>query len=61
MVKVDLVPDVPFVDAQRSESIPANAFSRLRLELGGAKLEISNDANPELLVSVLHFLRGATC
>ena len=56
-----LVLDVPFVDAPRSESVPANTFSRLRLELGGAKLEISNDVNPKLLVSALHFLRGTIC
>lgn len=61
VVKVNLVPDIPFIDEAKPEPIPANAFSGLRLELGGAKLEISNDVNPELLVSVLHFLRGATC
>ena len=61
VVKVNLVPDIPFIDEAKPEPIPANAFSGLRLELGGAKLEISNDVNLELLVSVLHFLRGATC
>lgn len=59
VVKVNLIPDVPFVDTTRPEPIPANTFSGL--ELGGAKLEISIDVNPELLVSALHFLRGATC
>lgn len=61
VVKVNLVPDIPFIDEAKPEPIPANAFSGLRLELGGAKLEISNDVNLELLVSVLHFLRDATC
>ena len=64
VVRVDLVPEAPFVDVtpQRpvtlAESIPASC---LRLELGGAKLDIPNDVNPELLVSVLRFLRGASC
>lgn len=52
VVRVDLVPAVPFVDVtpkrpvMLAESIPA---SSLRLELGGAKLDIPNDINPELV------------
>ena len=64
VVRVDLVPDVPFVDVtpSRIESIPDTAnVSCLRLELNGAKLDIPNDVDPELLVSVLRFLRGASC
>ena len=61
VVKVNLVPDVPFVDTTLPESVPISTFSGLKLEMGGAKLEISNDVNPEVLISVLHFLRGATC
>lgn len=61
VVKVNLVPDVPYVETTRTELAPTDTFSGLRIELGGAKLEISNDVNTELLVSVLHFLRGATC
>lgn len=64
VVRVDLVPDVPFVDVTTSEavSIPSSdCASTLKLELGGAKLEASNDVNLELLVSVLRFLRGASC
>ena len=64
VVRVDLVPDAPFVDVtpSRMESIPDTAsVSCLRLELNGAKLDIPNDVNPELLVSVLRFLRGASC
>ena len=64
VVRVDLVPDVPFVDVAPSTSfsIPSSdCITTLKLELGGAKLEVSNDINPELLVSVLRFLRGASC
>ena len=61
---MDLIPDVPFVDVSSSRTVPlqeATNVSCLRLELGGAKLDIPNDVNPELLVSVLGFLRGASC
>ena len=64
VVRVDLVPDVPFVDVppSRMDSISDTTnVSCLRLELNGAKLDIPNDVNPELLVSVLRFLRGASC
>lgn len=64
VVRVDLVPDVPFVDTTcpRQVTLPeSNHASYLRLELGDAKLDIPNDVNPELLVSVLRFLRGASC
>lgn len=64
VVRVDLVPDVPFVDVTPARTISrpeaANA-SCLRLELSGAKLDIPNDVDPDLLVSVLRFLRGASC
>ena len=64
VVRMDLVPDVPIVDVTPSRmnaiSDAANV-SCLRLELNGAKLDIPNDVNPELLVSVLRFLRGASC
>ena len=63
VVRVDLVPDVPVVDVssptaslQETTTTPC-----LRLEFNGAKLDIPNDVNPELLVSVLRFLRGASC
>ena len=64
VVRVDLVPDVPFVDVSASRTVPlqeTTSASCLRLELDGAKLDIPNDVNPELLVSVLRFLRGASC
>ena len=64
VVRVDLVPDVPFVGVTPSETFPipsSNCASALKLELGGAKLEVSNTVNPELLMSVLRFLRGASC
>ena len=64
VVRMDLVPDVPIVDVTPSRmnaiSDAANV-SCLRLELNGAKLDIPNDVNPELLVSVLRFLRGTSC
>ena len=64
VVKVALIPDAPLV-----EPIPTQGFSMpitesssaLKLELNGAKLEIPNDVNPELLVSVLRFIRGVPC
>ena len=64
VVKVDLIPNEPLV-----ESVPTQSFSMpitesspvLKLELNGAKLEIPNDVNPELLVSVLRFMRGVPC
>lgn len=61
---MNLVPDAPFVEVTSSSSlaIPTpDCASTLKLEIGGAKLEVSNDVNPELLVSVLRFLRGASC
>lgn len=64
VVRVDFVPDVPFVDVTPTGSgvlqaaVPASC---LRLELDGAKLDIPNDVNPELLISVLRFLRGSSC
>lgn len=64
VVRVDLVPDVPFVDVTptRTISLPESTnISCLRLELGDAKLDIPNDVNPDLLISVLRFLRGASC
>lgn len=64
VVRVDLVPDMSFVDVPPSGivSLPeCTNFSCLRLELGGAKLDIPNDVNPELLISVLRFLKGASC
>lgn len=64
VVRVGLVPDVPFVDVTSSKSISlaeSSTVSCLSLELGGAKLDIPNDVNPELLLSVLRFLRGASC
>lgn len=64
VVRVDLVPDVPSVAVSPSDAaaLPeTNNISCLRLELGDAKLDIPNDVNPELLVSVLRFLRGASC
>lgn len=64
VVKVDLVSDDSFIDAipSRTTSHPiSDCSSGLKLELAGAKLEISNDVNPELLVSVLRFLRGTSC
>ncbi len=64
VVRVDLVPDVPFVGITSPETFSSPASDSavpLRLELGGAKLEVSNDVNPELLASVLRFLRGASC
>ena len=64
VVRVDLVPDTPFVDVApaTSFSIPSSdSNSTLRLEIGGAKLEISNEVKPELLVSILRFLRGTSC
>lgn len=64
VVRVDLVPDIPFVGVSpsRTVSLPeSNIDSCLRLELCGAKLDIPNDVNPELLISVLRFLRGASC
>ena len=64
VVKVDLVPEDSFIDAisSRTASHPiSECSSDLKLEFAGAKLEISNDVNPELLVSVLRFLRGASC
>ena len=60
----DLVLDVPFVDVATSETFSnpsSNCTSALKLELGGARLEDSNDVNPDLLVSVLQVLRGASC
>lgn len=64
VVKVDLIPNEPLV-----ESVPTQSFSMpitesspvLKLELNGAKLEIPNDVNLELLVSVLRFMRGVPC
>ena len=59
-----MVPNAPLVDVTPSTSfsIPSSDCTpTLKLELGGAKLEVSNDVNPELLVSVLQFLRGASC
>ena len=64
VVRVDLVPDVPFVDVSSSRMnhvSDATNVSCLRLELNSAKLDIPNDVNPELLVSVLRFLRGTSC
>ena len=64
VVRVDLIPDAPFVDVTPSRQVTLqepNSTSCLRLELGGAKLDISNDVSPELLVSVLRFLRGTSC
>ena len=64
VVRVDLVPNAPLVDVTPSTSfsIPSSDCTpTLKLELGGAKLEVSNDVNPELLVSVLRFLRGVSC
>lgn len=64
VVKVDLIPDAPFVESvpTQSFSMPiAESSSVLKLELNGAKLEIPNDVNPELLVSVLRFIRGVPC
>ena len=64
VVKVDLVPDNSFIDSipSRTAAHPTSECgSGLKLELAGAKLEISNDVNPELLVSVLRFLRGVSC
>ena len=64
VVRVDLVPNAPLGDVTPSTSfsIPSSDCTpTLKLELGGAKLEVSNDVNPELLVSVLQFLRGASC
>lgn len=64
VVRVDLIPDAPLIDVtpQKMISLPVtDNCSGLKLELGGAKLEIPNDVNPELLVSVLSFLRGASC
>lgn len=64
VVKVDLIPDTPFIDAVSTQnfSLPvSDSSSTLKLELNGAKLEIPNDVNPELLVSVLRFLRGVPC
>ena len=43
VVRVDLIPDVPFVDVSSSRTVPlqeATNVSCLRLELGGAKLDI---------------------
>ena len=64
VVRVDLVPDVPVVGVTPSETFPipsSDCAFALKLELSGVKLEVSNDVNPELLVSVLQFLRGASC
>ena len=64
VVRVDLVPDVPFGGVTQSEASSissSDCASALKLELGGAKLEVSNAVNPELLMSVLRFLRGASC
>lgn len=64
VVRVDLVPEAPFMDVTPSEPISlssSSCASTLKLELNGARLEVSNDVNPELLVSVLRFLRGASC
>lgn len=64
VVKVDLMPDRPFIDevpTQKFSLAVSDSSSMLRLELNGAKMEIPNDVNPELLVSVLRFLRGASC
>lgn len=64
VVRVDLVPDAPFVEVAPSGSLAissSDCASTLKLEIGGAKIEVSNDVNPELLVSVLRFLRGASC
>lgn len=64
VVRVDLVPDASFVDVTPSREVSLPEFTKascLRLELGGAKLDIPNDVSPELLVSVLRFLRGASC
>ena len=63
VVRVDLVPDVPFVDVTPKSPVTLPKFNNtscLRLELGDAKLDIPNDVNPELLVSVFRFLRGAS-
>lgn len=64
VVKVDLVPDNSIIDAIPSRTVShpiSDCSSGLKLEFADAKLEISNDVNPELLVSVLRFLRGASC
>ena len=65
VVKVALVPDAPFIDVPSSERqilpLSATPTPSLRLELDGARLDISNDADAELLVCVLRFLRGASC
>lgn len=64
VVRVDLVPDVPVVDISHSRKISlpdSTDASCLRLEFGGAKLDIPNDVKPELLLSILRFLRGASC
>lgn len=64
VVRVDLIPDVPFVDVTptRTISLPESTnISCLRLEISDAKLDIPNDVNPDLLISVLRFLRGASC
>lgn len=64
VVRLDLIPEVPFMDVTSSEpvAIPSSGCATtLKLELNGAKLEVSNDVNQALLASVLRFLRGASC
>ena len=64
VVKVDLIPDTSFVESVPTQRFPlpkSESSSTLKLELNGAKLEIPKDVNPELLVSVLRFLRGVPC
>ena len=64
VVLVDLIPDIPAVSSTPSDILSLTEpdhVSCLKLEVGGAKLEIPNDVNKELLLSVLHFLRSASC
>lgn len=64
VVRVDLVPDASFVEVSNTDSFPlptSDVAHTMRLEINGTKLEVSNNVNPELLVSVLRFLRGASC
>ena len=64
VVLVDLIPDIPAAGSTPSNLLSlteTDHVSCLKLETAGAKLEIQNDVNKELLLSVLHFLRSTSC
>ena len=63
VVQIDVVPDIPYVEAVPTHSLPSREalVPCMKIEINGASLEVSNNTDPELLVSVLRLLRGASC